>query len=239
MNIVVSQPMFFPWVGMFEQVRLADIFVNYDDVQFSRGSFTNRVQIKTAHGVKWLTVPLKEQRLGQCINEVKIDSSKNWQRRHLDQLAQAYQLAPFCEDMLALVDAVYQGSYSTIGQLAYASMMKCCSYYGLDDGRRFVEVGELGVHGTSSLRVRDIVIALKGSCYVTGLGARGYLDHGMFEESNIRVEYMNYKRIPYQQLHGSFTPYVSLLDLIANAGPRGIDCISSQSIHWKEFLSNV
>lgn len=239
MNIVISQPMFFPWVGMFEQMRLADIYVNYDDVQFSKGSFTNRVQIKTAYGSKWLTVPLKEHRLGQCINEVKVDMSKNWQSKHFDQLAQAYQAAPFCEDMLALVEAVYEDSYSTIGQLAYASMIKSCQYFGLDAGRRFVQVGDLAVHGTSSLRVRDIIIALEGSRYVTGLGARHYLNHGIFEESNIRVEYMNYNKIPYPQLHGTFTPYVSILDLIANTGSRGIDYISSQSIYWKEYLSNV
>ena len=47
-TVVISQPMFFPWVGMFEQIALADVYVHYDDVQFSKGSFTNRVQLKTA-----------------------------------------------------------------------------------------------------------------------------------------------------------------------------------------------
>jgi hypothetical protein len=239
MNIVISQPMFFPWVGLFEQIRLADIYVNYNDVQFSKGSFTNRVQIKTKYGTKWLTVPLKSHQLGQSINDVKLDMSKSWQSKHLDQLAQAYQSAPFSKDMLELVEDVYQGSYSTIGQLAYTSMIKACKYFGLDSGREFVDVGELDVQGTSSLRVRDIVKTLEGSCYVTGLGARHYLNHEIFEEANIRVEYMNYKKIPYPQLHGTFTPYVSVLDLLANTGPRGIDFISSQSIYWKEFLSNV
>ena len=46
--VVISQPMLFPWVGMFEQIRLADVYVHYTDVQFSKGSFVNRVQIKTA-----------------------------------------------------------------------------------------------------------------------------------------------------------------------------------------------
>ena len=51
-TVVISQPMLFPWVGMFEQVALADVFVHYDDVQFSKGSFTNRVQLKTARRVR-------------------------------------------------------------------------------------------------------------------------------------------------------------------------------------------
>ena len=50
MKVVISQPMLFPWVGMLEQIMLADVFVHYADVQFSKGSFTNRVQIKDSTG---------------------------------------------------------------------------------------------------------------------------------------------------------------------------------------------
>ena len=72
-TVVVSQPMFFPWVGMFEQIRLADAYVHYTDVQFSKGSFVNRVQIKTADGFRWLTVPLKNVALGQNIDGEQSD----------------------------------------------------------------------------------------------------------------------------------------------------------------------
>ena len=72
-TVVVSQPMLFPWVGLFEQIRLADVFVYYDDVAFSKGSFFNRVQIKTSRGSKWLTVPLEHFELGTAINAVRPD----------------------------------------------------------------------------------------------------------------------------------------------------------------------
>ena len=65
MKVVISQPMFFPWVGFLEQMRLADVYVHYDDVQFSKGSFTNRVQIKTPEGFIWLTAPLRNLRAGR------------------------------------------------------------------------------------------------------------------------------------------------------------------------------
>ena len=120
MNVVISQPMFFPWVGMFEQVRLADHFVFYDDVQFSKGSFVNRVQIKTATGIKWLTVPLKGLSLGQRIQDVQVDGAKNWQRQHIDMLKQAYAQAPGLKDMLALVQEVHDLAPATVGALSEA-----------------------------------------------------------------------------------------------------------------------
>jgi hypothetical protein len=236
MKVVISQPMFFPWVGMFEQIRLADVYIHYGDVQFSKGSFTNRVQIKTAQGSKWLTVPLQQLSLGQSIDEVLLDTRTDWRRQHLDQLRQAYAAAPYRRDMLALVESVYELPHTTIGQLSRDTMMAGCSYYGLDAGRRFVEVGELGIGGASSQRVCEIVKALGGTRYITGLGARHYLDHQLFEDAGIRVEYMDYRKLPYPQQHGEFTPYVSLLDLIANTGPQGIEYIVSGTQHWNDFL---
>ena len=70
-TVVISQPMYFPWVGMLEQMALADVWVHLDDAQFSKGGFFNRVQIKTTDGTPWLTVPLAENKLGQPLNEIQ------------------------------------------------------------------------------------------------------------------------------------------------------------------------
>ena len=53
MILVVSQPMYFPWVGLLEQIRLSDQFVHYDDVQYTRG-FYNRVQVKVPGAIRWM-----------------------------------------------------------------------------------------------------------------------------------------------------------------------------------------
>lgn len=235
MNVVISQPMFFPWVGMLEQVRLADAFVHYADVQFSKGSFTNRVQVKTANGVIWMTVPLEHAALGRTIAEVGIDNRRNWRRQHLETLKQAYAKAPYRADMLALVEAVYAENPATIAALSEHSLMALCEYFGLVDGRRFLHSDGLGGDSASSRRVLAIVQALQGDHYITGWGARNYLEHELFEQAGIRVEYMDYRKLPYPQLHGEFTPFVSALDLVANTGRDGRRYIASETIYWKDL----
>lgn len=236
MNVVISQPMYFPWVGMLEQIRLADHFVFYDDVQFSKGSFVNRVQIKTASGIKWLTVPLHGLSLGQRIQDVELDGRKDWRRQHLDMLRQAYAGTPHLKDMLNVLSEVFDADAQTIGQLSEHSMMALCRYFGLDQGRRFDHIGDLAIPGAGSQRVLDIVTRLKGDHYVTGLGAANYLDHEAFARAGVQVEYMAYRKQPYAQQHGAFTPFVSALDLVANMGRDGVQSISSSTTNWKEFL---
>jgi hypothetical protein len=237
MKIVISQSMFFPWVGLLEQIRLADIYVYYDDVQFSKGSFVNRVQIKTDRGQQWLTVPIL-QNFGQSIAEVPIDYRQNWQERHLQILKRAYDQANFRDEMLTLVTDLYQQNHACIGSLSRASLQSIIQYFGLEKGRKFVDVTTLNIDGTSSRRVLDVVIALQGTQYITGHGAAKYLDHSLFETTHIDVRYMKYQKKPYPQLYGDFTPFVSCLDLIANCGQAGRLYIGSDTVSWQDFCTS-
>lgn len=237
-RIVISQPMFFPWVGFMEQIRLADAFVHYDDVQYSKGSFTNRVQIKTPSGTKWLTVPLAALRFGQAIRSTCISERSDWRGQHLALLAQSYAQAPYRDDMLSLVKEVYLAGDETIDALSIRSMKALADYYHLDAQVTYYWSSKMGIDGKSSDRVLKIVRALAGDVYITGHGARTYLDHVAFEQQRVRVEYMDYRKVPYPQLHGVFTPFVSTLDLIANTGPDGAKYIQPRSLYWKEFIKH-
>lgn len=228
--------MFFPWVGLFEQLCLADVFVHYDDVQYSKGSFTNRVQAKTPQGIRWLTVPLHGLKLGQQIREVAIDPATDWKAAHIGLLTRSYAGAPHLSEMLDLVRGVYAVDHPSVGALSAASMEAVCRHFGFPRPAEIHWSSHLGIGGSSSQRVLDIVRHFGGTRYVTGLGARNYLDHELFERHGIAVEYMDYRKLPYPQLHGEFTPYVSVLDLIANCGKAGAAVFASGTIPWRQMV---
>jgi hypothetical protein len=228
--------MYFPWVGLLEQVSLAEVFIHYDDVQYTRG-FYNRVQVKAANGSKWITVPLSNHHRGQRIDDVLIDNQTDWRGQHKNILRQAYMKAPFLDDMLALVDEVFSKSASTLSEVSRESILALVRYFDLETKVRFMRSSDMRVPGSSSQRLHDLCVAVAADVYVTGHGARNYLNHELFERSGIKVEYMKYSMIPYPQLHGDFTPYVSALDLVANCGKEGASVIKPNSIYWKDFLN--
>ncbi|WP_429816429.1 WbqC family protein [Ensifer sp. B1-9] len=232
-TIVVSQSMYFPWVGLLEQVRLADVFVHYDDVQFARGFF-NRVQVKTSGGRNWITVPLRDHHQGDLIDEVVIDDREDWRSKHRKILQHAYQKAPFRDDMLKIVDKVFDRNSPTLAELARHSILELVRYFDLP-APEFLNARALGIGGSGSQRLYDIVTRLDGTIYVTGHGAKNYLDHELFERNGVNVRYMSYELTPYPQLYGEFTPYVTGLDLVANCGPEGANVVRSGAIDWKEF----
>ncbi|WP_417425567.1 WbqC family protein [Hoeflea sp.] len=236
MRVVISQSMYFPWVGMLEQIRLADVFIHYDDVQFSKGGFCNRVQVKTPQGSTWMTAPLNDHRLGQTIDAVQLQPAQRWRDRHLEILSSSLEGAAFVAEALELARGVIDGDHTTVAALARASMLALSSYFDLDADTRFANSTDFGIAGSGSERVLALVKAVGGTDYITGHGAKNYLDHELFEAAGVSVSYMDYQCVPYRQLHGTFTPFVTALDLVANCGHDGLSVIGSTTRDWKEFL---
>ena len=234
-SVVVSQSMYFPWVGLLEQVSSADLFVHYDDVQYVRG-FCNRVQLKTPGGQKWMTVPLRGWHRGQRIDEVQVDESADWRSKHIEIMCQAYRKAPYVDDMIRLAEEVFSKPAANIADISRETILALVNYFDIGKGVKFTNSSSLDISGRSTQRLHDIVSTLGGDIYITGHGAKNYLDHDIFERSGIEVRYMQYSLLPYPQLHGEFTPFVSALDLVANCGRAGRHYIHSKTVNWKEFV---
>jgi hypothetical protein len=228
--------MFFPWLGLFEQVRLSDVYVHYDDVQLPQGrSFITRVQLKTPQGSRWLTVPVRHDAKA-LIKDVRIDETQNWRAKHLATLRHCYARAPYFDEMLAVAERIYGLDTSSLWELNVAGIEEVSRYFGF--APRFVLSSSLATESHGSRKLLDIVELLGGETYVTGLGAMNYLDYDIFESRGVRVEYMQYQRAPYPQLHEPFTASVTILDCIANCGKEGAQYIRSESIYWKDFIDH-
>jgi hypothetical protein len=227
--------MYFPWIGIFEQMSLADVFVHYDDVQYPQGrSFISRVKIAKSPETMWLTVPIKKQDKVK-INQTTIDYTQPWQAKHLKSLAHLYAKAPFRDEALSLVEEVFRFKDVYLACLNIRAVETVAEYFSIKTNT--LRSSSLSVLGASSDRLINIVKATSGSEYITGHGAKNYLQHEQFEEHGISVEYMNYENKVYQQWDNTFISHMSILDLIAYKGHSGIECLVSKTIHWREFIN--
>jgi hypothetical protein len=234
-RIVISQPMFFPWRGLFEQIRLADIYIHLMDVPLPQGrSFMNRVQIKTPTGNPWLSAPLNRS-TGPTIESVEFSNDTNWRQEHLRTLKQWYAKAPFAQDMLDMAESLYNQPTQNLATFNCRAIEQIASYY--DFHPVFMDSRDLAVSSKGSDKILKLVQAVNGTDYITGHGAKNYLEHPVFEAHGIEVHYMDYQCLPYPQLHGPFIPYVSILDLIANTGRKGRDTIVSGVLPWRQVVS--
>jgi len=161
-TIVISQPMYFPWVGLFEQICLADVFVHFDDVQFARG-FVNRVQIKTPNGPAWLTVPLRKHSQKTLINELRTSEDSDWQKKHLDALASNLAKTPYFEDAMQIASNVLNRKDLIFSDMLIESIEQVRRYFSIAGSTQFVKSSELKIPGRKSDLIKNIVTTLGGT----------------------------------------------------------------------------
>ena len=100
----ILQPGYLPWLGYFEQMECADVFVHMDDVPFTRKDWRSRNRIRLHDKPHWLSVPVHKQPLGTSIRDMRIDYSQNWVHKHRSAVESAYRKAPYYQ---WLADAIF------------------------------------------------------------------------------------------------------------------------------------
>ncbi len=233
-NVVISQPMFFPWRGFFEQLSLADVYIYLDDAQFSKGSFTNRVRIKHGAALEWMTVALANRGTFTPINQLQA-ADPNWRDQHLRQLKRALHGADHLDKAVRLLQAAQK--HENLCDVLIESTEAIAHHLNIGGQRLVLRSSQLDVGGTSWRRVLNLVKSVGGAHYITGHGAARYLDHQTFENEDVSVSYMDYDLSPYPQGEGEFAPYVSTLDLIARHD-QPLDKLRSNVLPWRSFVAS-
>lgn len=226
MKVGIIQSSYLPWRGYFDFIASVDLFVVYDDVQFSKGAWRNRNRIKTPRGLQWLTVPVRHRSLSQLICETEIDNSRNWRRDHSQSVAINYARAPYVRDVLSMLGAAFDAPHTTISGLNIALMRSVCDYLAIRTPLRLS--AEVPQHGAKTERLVGLLRSVGATSYVSGPTGRGYLDEARFHRAGIRLEYKVYSYPEYPQRWGHFEGAVSVMDLLANCGPQSRDLLLSQ-----------
>lgn len=222
MKCVILQPSYIPWRGYFHQIKKADFFVFYDDVQYDRGGWRNRNRIKTSSGSAWLTIPVLDKGArseGIPINEIRVNWDRQWNRQHWETLRHAYGKAPFFGRYAPLLEEFYARRPELLADFTIDLTMALAGELGIT-GTRFLRSSALGMGGSRTDRLVAIVGKVGADHYISGPSARDYLEEGKLAAAGITIEYMTYDYPAYEQLYPPYDPRVSVLDLLFMKGPE-------------------
>lgn len=222
---VVLQPSYLPWLGCFAQMQRCDVFIVYDNVQFDKHGWRNRNRIKTPQGECWLTVPvLTRGRDKPLIRDVEINTAERWRAKHLKTVRQSYARAPYFEDHIGWLEAIWSREWMSLLDLNMECLQKLCEALGLK--REIRLASEFDTSGDSIERLVQICRAVDADVFYEGGAGRDYIDDARFERAGIRIEYQDYRHPVYSQLHGDFLPYLSVVDLLMNCGGQSLEILS-------------
>jgi len=185
-RIAVHQPNFFPWAGFFMKMKLSDVFVLYDDVQFTKGSYINRSKAVLANqtDAEWVTMPVNYHYL-QKINAVRIAEPQKNIFPVLEKLRFAYPNSfHIWQDVIDLNDDRLAVMNEAVIRAIAKRINATCEIVRSSDLKQKAE--------DSTERLIKICKYFGGDIYVTGIGGKNYLDEGKFKAAGIHVKYKDF-----------------------------------------------
>ncbi len=222
MKVAIHQPQFLPWLGYLDKIDRADLFVVLDSVQFKKNEWQNRNRIRTDRGWQWLTVPVLH-RFGQRIDEVRINETVDWRRKHLHALELHYARATHRDPVVKGLAALYRQPWEKLAELNLAVLRWLLDAFGIKTPLRLAS--GMTLRGEPTERLIDICRAVGATSYLAGAGAREYMDVRKFETSGIGLEIQEFRHPVYRQYHEPFVPNLSAIDLFLTCGPEAFQIV--------------
>lgn len=217
MTIAILQSNYIPWKGYFDIIAKSDVFVIYDEVQYTRRDWRNRNLIKSNNGLKWLTIPVIQDDYYQKIFDTKILQG-NWIKKHKSTLQTNYGKAPYYKEYKDAIFEIYAIPSTNLSNINRKFIEKICAILSIDT--KIIDSRELNLEGDKVERLIDACKKLGATKYISGPTAKNYINEVLFNENNIEIEWMDYAEYKeYNQLYPPFEHGVSILDLIFNEGP--------------------
>ncbi|MFY0518403.1 WbqC family protein [Lysinibacillus sp. UGB7] len=215
-KVAVLQSNYIPWKGYFDIINDVDLFIFYDDVQYTKNDWRNRNKIKVENETKWLTIPVGAKK--QLINEVTLED-RSWQKKHWNSLSQHYSKSPYFSLYSELLKEIYlDNEWESLSDLNQFIIRKISVMLGIKV--KFMDSKEVNnIEGKKLDRLINLLKAVETDEYISGPAAKDYISEEKFKEAGIKLTYKDYQDYPeYTQFDFPCTHNVTILDLLFHTG---------------------
>ena len=241
------QPYFFPYIGYFQLINAVDQWVVFDTSQYIHHGWVNRNRILHPQaGPKYIILPLVSHSKNVAIKEVLLHPDLDWKAKIMAQLRGYYsKQAPFYQTVTEMVNISLDQEESSLSSCLVKCLGQVCEYVGMEFDP--IMASELKL---DSVRVEhagqwalEISKLLGATEYINPIGGRGIFNPREFEESNIKLSFLNSQPDLYDQGGNHFFDALSILDVLMwnskAQTKRMLDNYTLESHQYLEKRSNA
>jgi hypothetical protein len=235
-TVGMNQPTYLPWLGYFEQIARAEIFVFLDMVQYEKESWQCRNRLKSTNGEPfWLTVPVAKQPLDTTIREIRIAPGRPWWRtKHLRSIQHSLGTCPYFHEIYPHLERWLNTDYQLLADLNIDGIQLIAGLLGLSP--KFIRASQLAPEGHKTRLVVGLCKQLGASQFYCTAGSKtAYMaeEEYMFAEAGIQLTYQSWLHPTYRQRGAGFVSHLSAIDALMNIGPEATRALVVPGSVWR------
>ena len=211
MKLAIMQPYFFPYIGYFQLINEADVFVIYDDVNYIKGGWLNRNYILSQGKPQLLTLETIGASSNKLINQVQVGRNH---KKILKTLRQSYAKAPYFDDVFSVIEEILYSPELNLARFLELSLGRICKY--LEISCKLTVSSELDKNNNmrGEEKVLEICNLLDATQYINAPGGKALYNYSSFDEKGIKLSFIETRAVQYQQLNSKFVPNLSIIDVM-------------------------
>ena len=218
MRLGIMQPYFFPYIGYFALTAAADEWVVFDVTQYTRKSWINRNRVlHPVSGWNYITAAVAHAPRDALTRDVRVLDVAATRASLLGKIAHYRRAAPFFNDVVALIDEVFDAPRNdSIVELNMRAMRAVCARLGID--RPTLVASEIDLDWSSVTHAGGwallIAIHLGATGYVNPVGGKALFRPEEFAAAGIALEFLQMPEVTYGTDGFEFVPSLSILDVL-------------------------
>lgn len=212
MIIAGNQPYFLPYLGFWQLVNAADLFLIGDNYNFIKRGWIQRNRILVNGQPHFLGLEVKHITSFKKINETEFVDFDVGQK--LNTVCRAYRRAPQFDAGYALIKKILNFPERNVAEFLFHSI-KAVSQY-LEINTKFIKSSEIEGNDNyrREYRIFDFCKRLGGDTYINAVGGQDLYHFDDFEKHGVTLKFIRPNIRPYKQFHNEFVPGLSILDVI-------------------------
>ena len=219
MKLGIMQPYFMPYIGYWQLMAAVDIYVVYDDVNYIKGGWVARNNILLNGQKHMFTITLNGASPNKLFNEITIkDDFKKFSRL----IESAYRKAPYYNDVVALLEKIYNYEDKSLGAFMLNSFQVILDYLGL----KTKLILSSSLNKDNELRgkdkVKSICRLLDADTYYNAIGGQELYEKDDFKNSGIELFFLKTNLTQYTQFNNEFVSDLSMIDILMFNSPKEI-----------------
>ncbi|MBU1666964.1 WbqC family protein [bacterium] len=206
-----NQPYLFPYIGYWQLMNFADVYVISDSMQYIKKGYVNRNSILIDGKKHLFTLEALGVHGDTLINEVQVGNNR---KKIARSIYNAYIKAPYFKEVYPMIKEVLFYEEKNLARYIGNSIQKIAAYLEMDT--KFIYLSEL--QGETSLtaqeRTIDINKRLNANHYVNAIGGQELYNKDDFLNENIKLSFLKTEDIEYKQFKNEFVPCLSIIDIM-------------------------
>jgi hypothetical protein len=213
LRVGIMQPYFLPYVGYFQLIQSVDVFIVYDNIQYTKKGWINRNRMLQNGKDVLFSIPLAKDSdfMNVCDRKIASDFNKD---KLLSQISGAYRRAPYFKQTFPLIEQIVRREEQNLFLYIHHSIVKVCEHLGLTTKIKLSSQIEID----HELRSQDKVLALcraeGAAVYVNAIGGTALYSSNRFQDEGVDLQFVASKPLVYAQFDSEFIPNLSILDVM-------------------------